>query len=482
MSSSRLSAAPGALTPAPAVAAHREEQASELSLRASDMASRARASGSVRIAYLVNQYPKVSHSFIRREIQALERRGLLVDRYAVRGWDAELVDPDDRVELKHTHFLLEGGLLPLALATVRTLVKQPAAFLAGLRLALRRARRSDRAIHYHLAYLAQACLLLERLRATPVAHLHAHFGTNSAEIALLTRLLGGPAYSFTAHGTEEIDRGLALGLDEKVSHAAFAVAVSDFTRSQLFRYVKAADWSKIAVVHCGLEQSFYGGDTPPVSSPDRLVCVGRISAEKGHLILIEALARAVQAGRNCRVVLVGDGEMRSLVERRAAELGMADRVEITGWVSSGRVREEILAARALVLPSFLEGLPVVLMEAMALRRPVIASGVAGIPELVLGHQTGWLVPPGNVASLTSAIIECIDMPDIELRRMAEAAYARVIDRHAIDREAAKLAWLFSSAGTPGHATGPRCLEEMPDLALGQSEHDAPPSVLSRRHE
>jgi len=121
------------------------------------------------------------------------------------------------------------------------------------------------------------------------------------------------------------------------------------------------------------------------------------------------------------------------------EHGLQDRVRITGWISSSQVREEILAARAMVLPSFAEGLPVVIMEALALRRPVITTYIAGIPELVRAGENGWLIPAGSASALTAAIEDCLSRAPGEIKTMGEAGRHRVIERHSIDNEARKLA-------------------------------------------
>jgi glycosyltransferase involved in cell wall biosynthesis len=170
--------------------------------------------------------------------------------------------------------------------------------------------------------------------------------------------------------------------------------------------------------------------------------VGRLSGEKGQLLLIEACHRLALKGVAFELVLAGDGEMRLELEALIASYGLGERVRITGWISSEQVRQEILAARGLVLPSFAEGLPVVIMEAMALRRPIIATFVGGIPELVRHGESGWLVPAGSVTDLAMALEEFLQTPEDALHRMSAAAYARVVERHAIDTEAAKLGQLF----------------------------------------
>jgi len=406
---------------------------------------------SLRVAYLVNQYPKVSHSFIRREILALERQGVAVQRIAVRGWDGELVDEEDQDERRRTQYALQGGLPALIGPMVTQLLRSPARWGKAFALAWRMGARADRSRLYHLVYLAQACRILGWLRQGGATHLHAHFGTNPAEIAMLIEALGGPPYSFTVHGPEEFDKPEFLGLGEKMRRASFVVAISAFGRSQLYRWVGHAHWPKLKVVHCGLEPAFHQVDAVAPPAASRLVCVGRLCEQKGQLLLVQALARVVARGRAVELVLAGDGEMRGEIESCIDALGLRAQVRITGWISSTQVRNEILAARALVLPSFAEGLPVVLMEAMALRRPVITTYVAGIPELVRSPDDGWLVPAGDGDALAEAIEACLAASPEQLARMGEGARERVLLRHDVDTEAAKLVRLFARSAVPAHA-------------------------------
>ena len=396
-----------------------------------------------RIAYLVNQYPKVSHSFIRREILALESRGFEVQRIALRGWDDALADPVDREERRRTRYVLQAGPFALLIDVISTLIGAPARFLAALGLALRMAWHAERPLPYHLAYLAEACRVAAWLRESGAVHLHAHFGTNSAEVAMLAHALGGAPYSVTMHGPEEFDAPRCLGIAEKVRRSAFVVAISAYGRSQLYRWVEPVHWPKISVVHCGLEASFHEVAPTPLPEAPRVVCVGRLCEQKGQRLLLEAAGRLAAKGIAFEIVLAGDGELRAELEAAAEHCGQ--RIRITGWLSSEQVREEILAARALVQPSLAEGLPVVLMEAMALRRPVLTTYVAGIPELVRPGENGWLVPSGDVEELADALEDMLLRPVAELRAMGEAARRRALERHSIDNEAAKLAALFCAA-------------------------------------
>jgi glycosyltransferase involved in cell wall biosynthesis len=394
----------------------------------------------LKIAYITNQYPKVSHTFIRREIRALERQGFEVKRIALRGWEDALPDDEDRQEQKRTQYVLQKGVWGLLWPTLRTLLRAPGRFLAVLTLAVKMARESDRPLVYHFIYLAEACRILSWLAESRVERVHAHFGTNPAEVVMLAHALGGPPYSFTVHGPDEFLR--PMGLREKVGRCSFVVAISSFGRSQLFMRCPHKDWSKIKVVHCGLERSFYEVDpSPPVTLP-RLVCVGRLCEEKGQLLLIDAAARIVQKGMSLELVLAGDGPSRRRIELLIEEYKLSKYVRITGWISNTEVRKEILAARALVLPTFAEGLPVVIMEAMALRRPVLSTYIAGIPELVRPGQDGWLIPAGSVDELTSAMEECLLMSPEKLEQLGNSARNRLLSRHSADTEAGKLADLF----------------------------------------
>jgi colanic acid/amylovoran biosynthesis glycosyltransferase len=406
------------------------------------------------VAYLINQYPAASHSFIRREILALERQGCRVLRMALRGWDTALADAADRREQLSTRYALRRGLPGLAWSTLKAALGMPRSFLAALGLAIRMARDSDRPLPFHLVYLAEACRCLDWMREAGATHIHAHFGTNSAEVAMLAAALGGGSYSFTVHGPEEFDRPQAIGLPEKIRRAAFVAAVSSYGRGQLYRWAEPEHWPQVEVVHCGLEPAFHQlAPTPPVDSP-RLVCIGRLCRQKGQLLLMEAAARLARRGIGFELVLAGDGEMRRSIEEAISRHGLGDRVRITGWISGDQVRRELLAARALVLPSFAEGLPVVIMEALALRRPVITTAIAGIPELVRPGENGWLIPAGSIDALEEALADCLARPAADLTAMGEAGYARVVRDHCVDREAGKLAELFRRTDAAVPAASP----------------------------
>jgi colanic acid/amylovoran biosynthesis glycosyltransferase len=395
------------------------------------------AGSAIRVAYLVNQYPKPSHTFIRRELAALERQGLDIQRVSIRRSGETLVDPVDRVEAGRTRVILDLGIRGLMQAMVRSAARTPTRFLRALRLSLSIGLRSERGALRHLAYLGEACILAEWLKRGHCNHLHAHFGTNSAAVAMLAHELGGPPFSFTVHGPEEFDNPRLIGFRDKIERARFVVAVSDFGRSQLYRNCSAAHWPKVQLVHCGLDAEFL--QAPATSIPDRprLVSVGRLEEQKGQVLLIRAAARLLAAGHDFELVLVGDGSLRGTLQAEIEQHGLQDRVRITGWESSERIREEIRAARVLVQPSFAEGLPTVIMEAFALGRPVISTYVGGIPELV-DADCGWLVPAGSIDGLTAALMQALNAPVARLEAMGRVGRRRVSEQHNADTQAGKL--------------------------------------------
>ncbi|TMA90583.1 MAG: glycosyltransferase family 4 protein [Deltaproteobacteria bacterium] len=398
----------------------------------------------MRIAYLVNQYPTTSHSFIRREIHALEAQGVEVLRFSIQPLREQLVNEADRLERGRTRVVLGAGAAGHALSVLACAVRRPAAALRALILAIRLGWRSDRGLLRHLAYLAESCVLTRWLQRAGADHVHAHFGTNPAMVAMLCRELGGPTFSFTVHGPEEFDKPQFLGLREKVQRAAFVVAISSFGRGQLYRWARSEDWPKIEVVRCGVDEDLLRAPAAPVPADPRLVCVARIAEQKGHLLLVEAAALLAAEGLDFQIVLVGEGPMRHQVEELIQRRGLTDRFLLTGRLDGRQVREAILGSRALVLPSFAEGLPVVVMEALALRRPVIATAIAGNPELLEAGVTGWLVPAGSVEALAGAMRAALQASPVLLEEMGRAGAVLIALQHDVSREARKLAMLFGS--------------------------------------
>ncbi|MFT4148688.1 MAG: glycosyltransferase [Paracoccaceae bacterium] len=402
----------------------------------------------MKLGYLVNTYPRASHSFIRREILALERSGHSVHRLAMRSDRDALVDPADVAEDARTEHVLDAGLRRLLPSALGWMARRPGRTLAALRLAMACGARGAGGAPgtggrlRHLVYLVEAAHVARRCADLGLTHLHAHFGTNSATVAMLAQALDGPPFSFTTHGPEEFDAPLALALPEKLDRAAFAVAISSFGRSQLARWTPAANWPRLHVVHCGIEPARFADPAPLPPGGPHLVAIGRLAGQKGFPLLVEAMALAAPGLPQLHLTLVGDGELRGQIEVAIAAHRLRERITLAGWQDEAGVRAALARSQALILPSFAEGLPVVLMEAMAAARPVIATAIAGVPELVT-PDVGWLVPAGDAQTLADAIAAMAATPADRLAAMGAAARARVLARHDIDAQAARLADLFA---------------------------------------
>ena len=396
------------------------------------------------VGYLTNVYPAVSHSFIKREILALEARGLDVRRWSVRPFSRDLPDPSDRAEAERTDVLLDAPVAML-FVTLLTCLQHPLRFARAVRTSLAGRPAGARSLVARLAYVAEASLLLHRARASGVEHIHAHFGTNPASVARLVHVLGGPSFSFTVHGPDEFDQPIVHDLRGKISQASFTLAISQYGRSQLMRWSDPSDWSRLHVVRCGLDRSFLDAASTPITqgAVPTFSCVARLASQKGLPVLVDAAVRLNRSGRAFRIVVVGDGELRGEIEQRIVEEGIAHCFELTGWASSETVRNVIASSSAFVLPSFAEGLPVAIMEALALGRPVITTRIAGIPELV-DAGCGWLLDAGDPDALATAMAEAIDAGPARLTALGREGARRVAERHNADHNALSLLGLLEA--------------------------------------
>ena len=390
----------------------------------------------MKIGYLMNAYPMTSTTFIRREIHAIEEQGVEVMRYAIRPWAEELVDDRDRAEKEITFYLLVGRLGGLLLDFAREAVTNPFGLVRALKTWMRLWRNAGRDFVPHVAYLLEAVSLKRRAARDDISHLHTHFSTNSAAVAMMSKRLGGPEYSFIAHGPDEfVDWGRS-SLDLKVSEAKFAVAISHYCRVQLARAAGMKYWDKLHIVGCGIDvDEFSPSDAPFENAP--FVSVGRLCPQKAQTLVIEAVAKVTTKHPELRVILIGDGETRAEVETAIARHGIEDNVTLLGWCDNARVRAELGRARALLLPSFAEGLPVVIMEALALGRPAISTYIAGIPELV-DDGCGWIIPAGSVDDIAEAMQQALKADTETLKAKGIEGRRRVMERHDIRKNAKAL--------------------------------------------
>ncbi len=401
------------------------------------------------IAYLTGDYPKVSHTFILREVQAVRAAGVPVITCSIRK-PAE-TDFKGREELQaraETFYVIAAAKNPVRLLAAhgRAVLRGPGLWLSTLALAIRMRSPGLKAFLWQLFYFLEAGVLAQHLRDNRVWHLHNHFGNSSCSVAVLAARLAGIPFSFTEHGPAiffEVDR---WSLPEKIARARFVVAITHFCRSQLMLFSDPAHWGKIAIVHCGLDPSLYRRDA--ASFGKRVAFVGRLDPVKGALLLIEAMSEVLKTHPDATLTLAGDGPARASAEARARDLGIAGSVHFAGYMTQPQVADLLATSDMLVLPSFAEGLPVVYMEALASRIPVVASRVAGVQELVVDGETGFTVPPGDVASLVDRMLHLMADPALAAR-MGEAGRTAVEREHDIAREGAWLADLFRNGGPNG---------------------------------
>ncbi len=395
----------------------------------------------MRIGYLMNAYPMTSTTFIRREIQAIEEQGVDVKRYAIRPWSEELVDDQDRAEKDITFYLLVGRLTGLILDFAKECVTNPSGMTRTLSMWIQLWRNAGRGFVPHVAYLLEAVSLKRRAVQDGVSHIHTHFSTNSAAVAMLSNRLGGPEYSFTAHGPDEfVDWGRSsLGL--KVAKARFAIAISNFCRVQLARAAGMEYWNNLHIVGCGIDVDEFAPSDAPFDASAPFVSVGRLCPQKAQTLVVEAVAQVAETHPDVRVILIGDGESRADVEAAIARHNLTENVTLLGWCDNDQVRLELGRARALLLPSFAEGLPVVIMEALALGRPAISTYIAGIPELV-DEQCGWIIPAGSIDDIAQAMTEALAAKPAALKAKGLEGRARVKDRHDVRKNAAALLQLI----------------------------------------
>lgn len=404
-----------------------------------------------RVAYIAGQYPLVSLTFIQREIAALRAQGLDVITCSMRRTPPEQhPGPAEKAEAAATFQVLEALRHPVtALKAQADALRTPGRYLSTLALAWRTRSPGLKAALYQLIYFAEATVLARHLRAEAVTHMHAHFTTGSCTVAMLTSHLTGIPYSFMLHGPADFFEPLRWRLDEKTARARFVATISHYARSQLMFFSDPAHWDKIRIVHCGVDPALYREPGPERDDDEtRLLFVGRIAPVKGLRLLVDALARLKDEAPDLRLTLVGDGPDRKMIEAAVTAAGLGDRVRFTGYLSQAEVAEELKAADIAVLPSFAEGVPVFLMEALASGKPVIATQVGGMGELVQHGENGLIVPPGDTDGLVEAIRALASDPD---RRAAMGAAGRekVTAEFDIAREAARLAALILGQGGPG---------------------------------
>lgn len=399
-----------------------------------------------RLAYLTSQYPASSHTFIRREIEAVRKLGRDIQTYSIRPPSAaETIDETDRAEADGTFYILKQSAGSFLDAHFGTLFTRPGAYFSTLGLAVSHRAPGARGLLLGIAHFAESVLLARELKRRGTTHLHNHFANSAATVGLLATRLLGIGWSFTMHGISETDYPAGLLLGRKIEHAKFVACVSWFGRAQGMRLVNSSHWDKMSVVHCGLPFDRLPTREKKAVEPHIIVCVGRLSPEKGQAGLLRAFAGLVAKRTNLQLRLVGDGPDREGLEALSKDLGIAAAITFVGRLPEVNTLSEIASSDLLVLPSFMEGLPIVLMEAMALGVPVVASRVAGIPELVEDGQTGLLFAPSNWDELEHQIERLLTDKPL-YAAVSERGKVKVADEFDARKSAAMMADQFNRVG------------------------------------
>jgi glycosyltransferase involved in cell wall biosynthesis len=391
----------------------------------------------VKITYFVNQYPKVSHTFIRREIFALEAAGVEVVRVTARPGPEAVVDPDDIAEQSKARVIAQGNMVGLLRAGIGAFARAPVRFLQGVKVALRLGFADRCRFAHNLVYLLEACILQSICEEEGSTHVHAHFGTNSTSVAMLCKLLGGPDYSFTVHGPQEFDEPGQISITPKIENARFVVAITSFCRSQLMRWCNYQHWSKFVIVHCAVDDKLLTLEHKPITRANHFINIGRLCEQKAQLLLVDAIRLVRDRGIDVSLDLIGDGELREPIEAFIDQHKLHNNIRLLGWCTTEQIIESLDDSTGLLMPSFAEGLPVSIMESFARKRPVLSTYIAGIPELI-DESVGGLIPAGDVQALADKIAELCQMPLDALNAMGAEGYRRVSAQHNADTEAGKL--------------------------------------------
>jgi colanic acid/amylovoran biosynthesis glycosyltransferase len=397
----------------------------------------------LRIAYLNTQYPSLSHTFIEREIRAVRALGVHIETFSVRrpGVNARLGSTHEQAA-KETFFILDG-LVPMALSALQALAASPAGFLRALVASQRLAPPGMKARLYHVVYAFEGMRLACEIRRRGLGHVHVHMANNGAAVAMMAcRYNRSLTYSLSIHGPSDFYHVDTLRLQLKVAGAMFVRCISSFCRAQIMAWSDSKAWSNYHVVHCGIDPTVYLPRPARQPGPLRLLAVGRLHRIKGYQLLLDAIAILASERRAVELEIIGDGPERVALEKQAELLGLHGIVIFSGAVSQDEIGRHYDRADAMVVSSFNEGVPVVLMEACAKELGVIATCVGGIPELIEQGVNGYIVSAGSAEALEAPIRLLAADPGL-CRRHGEAGRRRVLEEYSVEKLGAGMVELFS---------------------------------------
>jgi len=382
----------------------------------------------------------------------MRKRGLTVEVASINSCDRRLEElpPDEAAEFVSTFYVKGSGVFRVALQVLKITVLHPVATLRGICAASQLGEWDLKSRAYAFFYLAEALLVGKWMRSRSLNHLHVHFGGPVATVGMLTARAWRIPWSITLHGPDEFFDQEAFYLREKISSASFVVCISDFCRSQVLRIAPGLDDTQLEVVRLGVDclalqprrNEIAQAQAAPMHAPVRFVCTGRMVAAKGHRILLRSLALLRSAGVDFTCVLIGDGPERSSLERLCKHLGIVEQVSFLGALAHRPTLSEVAQADVFVLASFAEGLPVSLMEAMALGVPCVSTMIAAIPELIDDRENGLLIPAANYEALFDALRTLAINPELRAN-LASKARATVEDQYNLESNLDKLSVMWN---------------------------------------
>ena len=377
-----------------------------------------------------------------KEIRKLRTLGCEVQVVSVRGPDRPpaKLGADELEEYRQTPAIFEAGIAAIVGAHLKTLVRRPAGYFRGLKYAVQLAGWDIRQIFLNLVYFGEAVVAGSWIWARGINHVHSHFAST---LELFISRVFPVTFSATIHGPDEFNDVIGFYMAEKVARAAFLCAISHYALSQLMKASDPIYWQKLEVSPLGVDPNVFV-PRPHRKNPERfeILCVGRLAPAKGHHILVAALTRLVREGRtSLRLRLVGDGPARPSLERAIRDFGMENHVHLEGSCNQDRVREMYRETDLFALTSFAEGVPVVLMEAMAMEIPCLSTWITGIPELIRQGVDGWLVAPGDIGQAADALAKLIDEPELRLQ-LGKSGRLRVMEKYDLERNVTNLKEIF----------------------------------------
>lgn len=398
----------------------------------------------MRIAYLTGEYPRATDTFIQREVLALRQKGIEVFTFSIRRTGIEhLVGEEQKAEQQSTFYILPPNPVTLITSHISLLLRSPLRYGQAFKLACSIRQHGIKGNLYQLFYFLEAGIVARQMQHLQIQHLHNHSADSSGTVAMLAAKMAGATFSMTLHGPGIFFEPYRWRLDEKIKRALFVICISCFCRSQAMIFAPLEKWKQMHIIHCGIAPNLF---KLTFHERDRknLLYLGRLVAVKGLPILLESLAILKVKHPEMVLTVIGDGSERAELESLAQELELSEQVKFVGYKSQAEVREYLEQTDVFVLPSFAEGLPVSLMEAMAAGVPVVTSQIAGVSELVDNGINGYLVPPGDVKSLSEKIDVLLKDP-LMRSQFGIQGRAKVEQDFNIDLEVDRLYGVFNAA-------------------------------------